>query len=347
MAKQEKSSGWKSVTSVFSEAPKGVFSRVYLFTGEEKFLIDKAIRVLKDNVISPGAENVDYYLKDASSSEVTLDDLQSLVGTPPFISKRRMTVIRNSGFWANRAPSSAKDQEKWKSVIQSVPEFAIVLFIEEKVDKRKKALVDAVSSVGSLIEVDLQNEDVLKTWILQRCGKYNISMGNDCISSLISRVNSSMRSIDNEMQKIILYCEYTKTTRVTMELLDKLCVPDVHASVFQMTDAIGQRKPGRALEIFKSLIILKEPIAKIRLMLARHIRHLICAKELNDAGMIASRLKVQPFVARNLVSQAKGFSIEQLERIYNLCFESDQWVKNGRMDEQLSMEVLLTASGKI
>ena len=86
---------------------------------------------------------------------------------------------------------------------------------------------------------------------MKKLKEYNISMGNDCISSLISRVNSSMRSIDNEMQKIILYCEYTKTTRVTMELLDKLCVPDVHASVFQMTDAIGQRKPGRALEIFK------------------------------------------------------------------------------------------------
>ena len=214
-------------------------------------------------------------------------------------------------------------------------------------DKRKKQLIDAVAQNGMLVEIDLQTEDVLKTWINQKCKENGISMSGDCVASLISRVNSSMRAIDNEMNKIALYCENTKTKTITMDLLDKLCVPDVHASVFQMTDAIGHRGTGKALDIFTSLVILKEPIPKIRLMLARHIRHLICAKELGDASSIASKLKVQPFVARNLVNQSRGFTITQLERLYSFCFQSDSWVKNGKMDDRLAMEVLLTAAGKI
>ena len=347
MAKQEKNNMWKSFASVVNAGKTDDYSRVYLITGEEKYLIDRTLKSMKKMIVSSGAESLDYYVKDFSGSELSLDEFQSLVGTPPFISKRRMTVIRNSGLWATRVPSSPKILESWKSAFEAIPEFAAVFFVEEKVDKRKKQLIDVVAQNGMLVEIDLQDEDVLKTWILQKCKENGLSMPGNCIASLISRVSSSMRAIDNEMNKIILYCENTKTKTISMELLDKLCIPDVHASVFQMTDAIGHHDTGKALDIFTSLVILKEPIPKIRLMLARHVRHLICAKELGEASQIASKLKVQPFVARNLVNQSRGFSIAQLERLYNLCFESDAWVKNGKMDDRLSMEVLLTASGKI
>ena len=63
--------------------------------------------------------------------------------------------------------------------------------------------------------------------------------------------------------------------------------------------------------------------------------------------LLISRLKVHPFVAKNLVSQSRGFTIAQLEKIYMLCFESDQWVKTGKMDDRTSMEVLLSACGQV
>ncbi len=347
MAKQEKNNSWKSFVSIVNAGKNDDFARVYLITGDEKYLIDRTLKSMKKLIVSSGAESLDYYLKDLGNADLPLEEFQSLVGTPPFISKRRMTVIRNSGLFGSKAPSSSKDQDKWKAAIAAIPEFAAVFFIEEKVDKRKKQLIDAIAQNGVLVEIDIQSEDVLKTWINQRCKESGISMHADCVSSLISRVNSSMRAIDNEMNKISLYCENTGTKTVTMMLLDKLCVPDVHASVFQMTDAIGQKNVGKALDIFASLVILKEPIPKIRLMLARHIRHLICAKEIGDAQGLVARLKVHPFVAKNLVSQSKGFTMTQLEKLYKLCFQTDSWVKNGKMEDQLAMEVLLTASGKI
>ena len=109
--------------------------------------------------VSPGAESLDFYLKDQTNSEMPLDEFQSLVGSPPFMSKYRMTVIRNLGLWANRAPSSASEVEKWKAAISSIPEFSAVIFVEDKVDKRKKQLLEAVSGVGTLAEFSFQNEE--------------------------------------------------------------------------------------------------------------------------------------------------------------------------------------------
>ena len=347
MAKQESKSSWKGYVDVASDIKNNQASRIYLICGEEKYLVDKMIKEMKKVWVAPGAESLDFYLKDHTNSEMPLDEFQSLVGSPPFLSQFRMTVIRNSGLWATRAPSTPADQEKWKAAIAAIPEFACVIFVEDKVDKRKKQLLEAVSSVGTLAEFSFQNEDMLAKWIKSSFARKNVDIPSNCISSLISRTDSSMRMIENEVTKIMLYCENKDVHKIDLELLNRLSIPDVHASVFHMTDAIGQKNSGRALEIMNDLIILKEAIPKIRLMLARHIRHLICAKELGNASEIASSLKVQPFVARNLVSQSRGFTIQQLEKIYFLCFESDQWVKTGKMDDRTSMEVLLSACGQV
>lgn len=347
MAKQEKNSNWKNYADIVADIKNDSPSRIYLISGEEKYLVDKIVAEMKKRWIASGAESLDFYLKDQSNSDLPIDEFQSLAGTPPFLSRLRMTVIRNTGLFSTKSPSLSADVERWKAAISAVPEFALVVFVEDKVDKRKKQLLEAVSSVGTLAELYFQDEEMLAKWIKSSLARKNINIPANCVSSLISRTDSSMRMIENEVTKIMLYCENKDVHQLDLNLLNRLSIPDVHASVFNMTDAIGQKQPGRALEIMNDLIILKEAIPKIRLMLARHIRHLICAKELGNASEIASRLKVQPFVARNLVSQSRGFTLQQLEKIYFLCFESDQWVKTGKMDDRMSMEVLLSACGQV
>ena len=347
MAKLEKTTGWKEYSNVIASVKNGSIARVYLVSGEEKFLIDNMIAFMKKTWIAPGAESLDFYMKDMGSSDLSVEDFQSLVGSPAFISKCRMTVIRNAGWWSPKASSNPKEVEKMKAAIAAVPDFATVVFLEDKVDKRKKQLIDVVSENGMLVEIDTQSEETLTTWIRSSLSRKNISINPDCVASIISRTDSSMRMIHNETTKIVLYCENQGISRIDMNLLNKLCVPDVRASVFNMTDAIGEKKPGRAIQILNDLILLKEPIPKIRLMLARHIRHLICAKELGTEAKVISSLKVHKFVAKNLVSQARGFTMEELEKIYFLCFESDRWVKTGKMEDRMSMEVLLAACGKV
>ena len=341
MAKLKKNANWKDFPSIMADLKKGSMARIYLVSGSERFLIDKLIAAMKQLWIEKGAESLDFYQKDAANAKLTVEEFQSLCGSPPFMSKCRLTVIRNAGLWASNAPASAAELDKWKQALTAVPEFSSVVFVEDKIDKRKKQLIDAVSLNGELIEISLQEENTLVRWIKASLDQKGITVSQECMASLISRTDSSMRMIENETMKIVLYCEYTGTKQINMEMLDRLCIPDVHASVFQMMDAIGERKTGRAMEILNDLILIKEPIPKIRLMLSRHIRQLICAKEIGDAKSIATRLKVHPFVAGKLVKQARLFTMEQLQNQYFRCFESDFAVKSGKMDDRMSMEVLL------
>lgn len=347
MAKAEQAQKYRGYNNLVRELKAGQTSRLYLFFGEEKFLMEMALRPVKQFYVSPGAESLDYYMKDYSNSELTMDDFSSLIGSPPFMSRSRVTVIKNSNWWSTKAPSTPKEVEAWKSCLSNIPEYSLVVFLEDKVDKRKKQLIDHADHVGEVFEFGIQNETELSNWIMKKFYECQIEIQPACVSSLISRVDSSMQVLLNEITKITLYCQNKGVKTVDMNLLDRLSIPDVHASVFNMTDAIGMKDPGRAMAILNDLILLKEPIPKIRLMLARHFRQLICAKEIGDYNALIAQLKLRPFVARNLMNQARGFTMDQLERIYGLCFDSDQWVKTGRMEDRTSMEVLLAAAGKI
>jgi DNA polymerase III delta subunit len=56
---------------------------------------------------------------------------------------------------------------------------------------------------------------------------------------------------------------------------------------------------------------------------------------------IASRLKLHPFVARKIISQARRFSQNQLDTIYHLLLEIDSETKTGVMSVDLNVDLLI------
>ena len=98
MAKQEKSSIWSNYNGTVSAVKAGNISCLYLISGEEKYAIDRLITFLKKQLVDKNAEALDYYMRDCTNAELSVEDFRSLVESPPFLSKRRMTVIRNSGW---------------------------------------------------------------------------------------------------------------------------------------------------------------------------------------------------------------------------------------------------------
>ena len=155
-----------------------------------------------------------------------------------------------------------------------------------------------------------------------------------------------MRLIDNEVKKLILSSLGRDSKEISIDDINAICIPDIRGSVFQMTDAIGARDVNRALTVLDTLIALKEPIPRIRFMLARHVRQLICAKEQANQESIIASLKVVPFVARNLLSQARSLRMDELLSLYESCATSDYHVKTGKMEDRLSMELLLAEAAK-
>ena len=99
------------------------------------------------------------------------------------------------------------------------------------------------------------------------------------------------------------------------------------------------------MDLYEDLLTLKEPSMRILFLIARQFNQILQVKELMGQGMdkstIASRMKLQPFVAGKIMLQAKTFSREQILSYVNLCVDAEESVKTGRLTDRLAVELLI------
>ena len=80
-------------------------------------------------------------------------------------------------------------------------------------------------------------------------------------------------------------------------------------------------------------------------MLTRHYHILVRVKALSEEGKdnkaIASACGVQEFTVKKYVAQAKMYSYNQLKDMLEQCQKTDQYIKTGRVQDTVGLELLI------
>ena len=156
-------------------------------------------------------------------------------------------------------------------------------------------------------------------------------------------VRTDMENLEKEMEKLFSYT--LGQTEITVEDVEEICTSQVTNQIFAMVEAVAEKKQKKALELYYDLLSLKEPPMRILFLIARQFNQILQVKELMGQGMdkstIASRMKLQPFVAGKIMLQAKTFSREQILSYVNLCVDAEESVKTGRLTDRLAVELLI------
>ena len=353
-----------------SDLKDGPLGRVYLFFGEEEYLMRVYAAAIAKKILAPGAEGLDRIVIDGEGkpSKVDLRKLSAEVGTPPFLSSRKLVLVRNSGlFSADRKtggkeesapddseeedddePSSVKDSSKDRTealvrLVEQVPDSACLVFLEKKVDRRVKKPLEAIERCGRVVEFALQELGSLRSFVARELSTSGISIETEAVDSLLLRSGNAMQTVVSEVEKLRLFCMGSGTLRVTTALVEEICIPDLTGKVFDMTDALGQGRPGDALTILDTLVARKEPVQLLLFMLSRHVRQLIRAKETPDRDRLPAVLGVPPFIAGRYADQARNFTMEGLEELHTRCFDADAASKTGRLPDRMALEAVLAS----
>ena len=316
-------------------------------TGEDSWLLEDLVRRLKKIVLAPGAEMVDLMTIDCEgkSQKLPLEQLFFDRDTPPFISSKRLIIIRRSGSFVVGGLDE-KRRDRFIELLSNIPDSTCMVFIEDKVDRRLSKLIKAVEKIGVYGQILHEQPPVLGRWIRHSLEQYKILIEPSAIENLIDRCDSDMRQIQQELKKIRHYCEGAGHTRVDLDLLDEICIPDTRGTIFNITDAISVGNTDRALELLHVLLGRREPVQVILFMLARHFKQLIYALEARSEQQLTSAIGVQPFVARRLMRQCRRFSLHDLEKLYATCFETDLAIKTSLIQERDALEIILVQAGQ-
>lgn len=328
------------------ELKKNVVRNFYVFWGEETYLIDKAISSIKRICLEKGCEEMDFIRGEWDHKSMNPERLYEKIATPPFLSEKRVVIFRNTGFFSGKI--SEDELQGYEEVFQRLPDFTVLLFIEDKVDKRKKKLLDKMKKYALFVQMEKQKVEDLCKWASVLLKRDHVRITVDAVNSLVDRTECDMRILENEVEKIRLFCRYLGKSEISFSEIDEICIPDLRGSVFQMTDAIGSKDVQKALSSVRRLLEMKEPVTRVRFMLARHVRQLICAQQWTRSADLATALKISPYIAQKLIRQASRFQKEELKYLYLLCAKSDYWVKTGQIEEDLVLDMILcTADSRI
>ena len=315
--------------------------RLVLLYGEETYFFDSAVNVLKRMFIEPGSEQMDVCCLDGrTGTKISIDTVEEMLASPPWLSQKKLVIVRKSGLFSGDA------SDKFIDLISNVPDSAILLFLEEDMDCRRKPFKEILGK-GIVCQCAQMTEEQLADWIAKRLGKAGIGIATEAAASMAIRGGLSLNTLANEIEKMSLYCKGEGITSVDMDIVERCCPPDLSGKVFSIMDACGTGRAEAALDTLNTLIVTRQPLIVIRVTFMNHLKRMISAKEITDKRELSARLGVMDFVADKLIRQARGFTMERLLGLYLDAVKADSDVKHGLIDERTSLEMLIVkASAK-
>lgn len=317
---------------LLNDFKSGNFKQVYLLYGEEAYLRLQYRDKLKAALVPPGDTMNYHYFEGKNINPAELIDLAE---TMPFFADRRVIFVENSGFFKKSADLLA-------DYLKEPAPAAAFVFVETEVDKRSR-MFKAVKDMGRAVEFGTQNEATLKKWILMQLKREEKKIAEPTLNYFLQKTGTDMENISKELEKV--FCYTMGRDAVTTEDIDAVCIRQVSNQIFDMVEAIALRRQKQALKLYYDLLSLKEPPMRILFLIGRQFNLLMQVKELKKKGYddkrIGEKTGLHGFIVKKYVSQASRFSQKELKEALTACVETDEAVKTGRMNDVMSVELLI------
>lgn len=323
---------------LMEDIKNGQFKKVYLLTGEEVYLRNQYKKRLRNALLDP--EDT----MNASAFEgkgINPREIIDLAETMPFFAERRVILIEDSGFAKNACPELAE-------YIPGIPESTCLILVESEVDKRGK-LYKNIKNVGRIVEFKRQDERTLARWVLGTLKKEGKNITEETMHVFLGRTGSDMENIEKELEKLLCYT--LGRDIITAADVEAVCTEQTENRIFDMVQAITEKDQRKALDLYADLLAMKEPPMRILFLITRQFNQLLQLKSLAGQGLdkseLAKKAGVPPFALGKYQAQCRKFTSAQLRQAVEDCVATEEQVKTGQMDDQISVELLIIKySGK-
>lgn len=304
---------------------------LYLFFGEEIFIKDTYMEIMENLV--PKDDFSDFNRIFIDGKDLDIERIDDSLDSFPVMAEKKLVVIKNSGiFKLKDSEVDASVRSYWQERLKSIPDFVLLVFDEQEVDKRS-ATYKSVSKYGLCVEFNYLNDYELVAWIVREAGKNNKKISKESAEYLLSLCDPGISNIKNELDKLIDYCD----NEIYRSDIEKVVSKPISVVIFDITDAIIKHNSDTAVEILLRLKENKTSAFNVLYLLSSNFDKMLHAKLLleNSAtyDMIASKLKVSPYIAKKYIENSKNFSKNFLIERINQTAEIDFKIKLGEVDD--------------
>lgn len=338
-----------TVENLEKELKQGKLNSIYLFYGEELYLLENAIKKIK-KLFGDLILGINYI----QINETNINNLISDIETPAFGYDRKLIIVKESGILkkgrgrttsqsASNTDLQKKISEYIKENIKIIKETTVLIFIEEELTKCD--LTTTIQELGVVCNFEKLKPIEIKKRIKNICNMYQVNVDEKTLQIFIETCGTDMNNLINEIRKLIEYAG--KEGTITEESINKLATKEFDSVIFDLTDNLGKRNIKEALEILKGLIYNKEPVQKILITLYNHFKKIYLTKLALEYGKdILETLRLKPnqtFLVSKYKKQSEYFKLNELRNILFELIELDNKYKAGKIDINIGLEAFLCA----
>lgn len=322
--------------AIRSKAP----GRLYVFYGEETFLLNYYLEQLRGILLDELTESFNFH--KLTNETFDIQSFGDCVENLPMMAEHTLVWVEDVDIF--KLPES--DREKMTAVLSDIPPYCTVVFtyltVSWKPDKRQKKLWDAIEAAGCVVEFAKQSQRDLIAWVTRHFSAQGKQIAPELAAYLIDITGGTMTALVGEISKIAAFAAETAITKADV---DAVTEPVMDAVVFQMTDLMSQGACGQALRKLQQLLKMQQDPIAILGAVGMHFRRLSTARILLDHGKGAADMmrlcNLGDYPARKMLSAAGRFPASFYERAAQLVLETDYRMKTSFDTQERLLELLV------
>lgn len=333
-----------TIESLEKELKSGVLQSMYLFYGEELYLLESCVKKIK-SLFGETVKGINFVNID----ETNLSSIISEMETPAFGYEKKLIIAKNSGLVkkegkrvnAELADIRKRLNEYIENNLGAIKQSVILVIIED--DISKSDLTSTIEKNGASVKFEYQKPMQIEARIKSICNGYKVNIDSATLRYFIEACGTNMQELINEIRKLIEYAGPNGT--INKEDIDKLSIKKLESVIFELTDNLGKKQIKQALDVMNNLIYQKEPIQKILITLYNHFKKLyfvsLAVNSNRDVTEVLNLKPNQAFLVGKYKTQARYFKKTELKNFLQKLIDLDYGFKIGQIDLQVGLESIL------
>ena len=223
---------------------------VYLFYGEEVYLIDYAIKKLKETYISKSLEALNY--KVLAGEDINFEKILNACETLPFMADKKIVIIKEFPLLKTNKMGIQNTESELGEILADyllkLDDYIILLFIiRDKDVKKTNPIFKAIKKAGDIVEFNRLKGRELTTWVENRFKAKKRKISKENAKYIIqqslyydSNSNKTLYDLENEIIKI---CNYVNdNSEITKDIIDNVMVKTLDMNIFNLLNEISNKR---------------------------------------------------------------------------------------------------------
>ena len=328
---------------------------LYIFHGEDDFTRKEALAQLIEGLGAP--EELATNTTKLDGSDVTFDQLISVVNAVPFLADHRLVIVegllaksnpperqrgRASGTRARKGGKTANQWEGLSEAVKAMPP-STVLVLDDGLLHRDNLMLKALAPVAKMKTFEPLKGGKLQSWIRNRIFETGGQISPKATSRLLASYDGSLWRLAGDIEKLTLYAAGRAIEESDVE---KLVAGSQDPNIFALVDAVVGGNRTKAFRQLSALLADGVSAFHILTMIGRQVRMMALAIDLQARRVPISEYPKHlgtgsRYAIDKVMEQASGSTLPAVTRAYEVVLETDLKLKSTDLPEDVALEMLV------